>query len=98
MTQQSEALRLADKLDADRNWLAVRGLHQQSMAEAAAELRRLDVLLAALRALVQNEGLDAYAYLDKGIGTATAAGQRWLNARAAIALFDGPVSGVEEIK
>jgi hypothetical protein len=36
-----EALRLADELDADRNWLAVRGMHQQSMAEAATELRRL---------------------------------------------------------
>lgn len=43
-----------------------------------------DTLLEALRALVRNEGLDAYSYLDKGIGTATAAGQRWLNARAVI--------------
>ena len=43
-----------------------------------------DVLLQALKALVQNEGLEPYSYLDKGIGTATAAGQRWLNARAAI--------------
>ena len=43
-----------------------------------------DALLEVLRALVQNEGLDPYSYLDKGIGTATAAGQRWLNARAAI--------------
>ena len=44
-----------------------------------------DALLEALRALVQNEGLEPYSYLDKGIGTATAAGQRWLNARAVIA-------------
>ena len=48
-----------------------------------------DALLEALRALVRNEGLDAYSYLDKGIGTATAAGQRWLNARAAIAKAEG---------
>ena len=41
MNTQPEALRLADELDADRNWLAARGLHQQSMAEASAELRRL---------------------------------------------------------
>ena len=56
-------------------------------------LRRLhaqrDQLLEALRALVQNEGLDPYSYLDKGIGTATAAGQRWLNARAAIKKAEG---------
>ena len=48
-----------------------------------------DALLEALRALVRNEGLDAYSHLDKGIGTATAAGQRWLNARAAIAKVEG---------
>lgn len=47
-----------------------------------------DALLEALRALVRNEGLDAYSYLDKGIGTATAAGQRWLNARAAIKMVE----------
>lgn len=46
-------------------------------------------LLEALRALVQNEGLEPYSYLDKGIGTATAAGQRWLNARAVIAAAKG---------
>lgn len=43
-----------------------------------------DALLQALKALVQNEGLEPYSYLDKGIGTATAAGQRWLNARAVV--------------
>ena len=54
------------------------------------ELRaQRDALLEALRALVRNEGLDAYSYLDKGIGTATAAGQRWLNARAVIAAAKG---------
>lgn len=47
-------------------------------------LTQRDALLEALRALVRNEGLDAYVYLDKGIGTETAAGQRWLNARAAV--------------
>ena len=46
--------------------------------------RQRDALLEALRALVSNEGLNPYSYLDKDIGTATAAGQRWLNARAAI--------------
>ena len=44
MSAQPEALRLADELDADRNWLAARGLHQQSMAEAAVELRRLSAI------------------------------------------------------
>jgi hypothetical protein len=39
----------------------------------------------ALRALVENEGLEAFAYLDKGIGTATASGKRWLAARRALA-------------
>lgn len=48
-----------------------------------------DALLEALRALVQNEGLEPYSYLDKGIGTATAAGQRWLNARSVIAAAKG---------
>ena len=60
--------------------LSVRGYEIQI---ADLEAQR-DALLEALRALVRNEGLDAYSYLDKGIGTATAAGQRWLNARAAI--------------
>ena len=83
MNTRSYALRLAQELDA----FPTAPHHKQ----AAAELRRLlavetqrDALLEALRALVHNEGLDAYSYLDKGIGTATAAGQRWLNARAAI--------------
>lgn len=44
-----------------------------------------DELLAALTRLVENEGLDAFLHLDKGIGTATNAGRRWLAARAAIA-------------
>lgn len=57
----------------------LRSEHRLSEVEA-----QLNALLEALRALVRNEGLDAYSYLDKGIGTATAAGQRWLNARAAI--------------
>lgn len=51
-----------------------------------------NALLEALRALVQNEGLEPYSYLDKGIGTATAAGQRWLNARAVIAAAKGEVN------
>ena len=51
-------------------------------------LAQRDALLEALRALVRNEGLDAYVYLDKGIGTETAAGQRWLNARAAVAAVE----------
>ena len=59
MNTQPEALRLADELDADRNWLAARGLHQQSMAEAAAELRRLhaqrDALLEALKAMLHRD-------------------------------------------
>ena len=84
MTTQPEALRLA-------NSLAAHSLSRHGQTQAAAELRRLlavetqrDALLEALKGLVRNEGLDAYSHLDKGIGTATAAGQRWLNARAAI--------------
>ena len=46
MSAQPEALRLANELDADRNWLVARGLNQQSMAEAAAELRRLSAIEA----------------------------------------------------
>lgn len=46
-------------------------------------------VLEALRGLVQNEGLDAFGYLDRGIGTKTASGQRWLAARAAIASVEG---------
>ena len=85
MDTQPKALWLARELDA----YPTAPHHQQ----AAAELRRLqnqcDALLEALRALVQNEGLEPYSYLDKGIGTATAAGQRWLNARAVIAAAKG---------
>ena len=88
MTTQPEALRLADALD-------VGEISYTGMCKAAAELRRLHAvnaeLLEALRALVENEGLDPFSYLDKGIGTATAAGQRWLNARAAIAKAEGKV-------
>ena len=78
-----------------RNWRATLEALRAALAEpedSAAELRRLhaqrDALLEALRALVRNEGLEPYSYLDKGIGTATAAGQRWLNARAAIAAVE----------
>lgn len=83
MTKQSEALRLADEL------LWIRHTADWTSCEkAAAELRRLhaqrDALLAALRDLVQNEGIPHYSYLDKGIGRATATANRWLNARAAI--------------
>jgi hypothetical protein len=42
-----------------------------------------DALLEALRALV-HEGRENYVALDRGIGTETDAGKRWLNARAAI--------------
>jgi hypothetical protein len=54
---KSEALRLADELDADRNWLATRGMHQQSMAEAAAELRRLHAQCDALLEALKSTGL-----------------------------------------
>jgi hypothetical protein len=47
-------------------------------------LDELDALRAALAALVENEGLDAFVHLDSGIGTASASGKRWLAARAAI--------------
>ena len=57
MTQQTEAQRLANALDADRTWLFERGLQQQSMAEAAAELRRLETvnkqLLEALKMCIK---------------------------------------------
>ena len=57
MSAQPEALRLADELDADRNWLAARGMHQQSMAEAAAELRRLHAQCDALLEALKSTGL-----------------------------------------
>ena len=86
---QPEALRLADELEAPLGTIIGAELQRR----AAEELRRLyaqrGALLEALRALVQNEGLEPYSYLDKGIGTATAAGQRWLNARATIAAVKG---------
>ena len=84
MTEKNEALRLADALDVV--WAG--GI----APEAAAELRRLvaqrDALLGALRALV-HEGRENYVALDRGIGTETDAGKRWLNARAAIKSVEG---------
>ncbi len=63
------------------------GLHEIGY-DPIKELRKHIVMaeesLAALRALVENEGLEAYRYLDRGIGTATDAGRRWLDARAAV--------------
>lgn len=44
----------------------------------------------ALAALVENEGQDAYWLLDKGIGTETDSGKRWLAARAALAAPEVP--------
>ena len=89
MKQKNEALRLADWLDVaacgGSNWNA-------KMNAAAAELRRLhsqrDALLEVLRALV-HEGRENYVALDRGIGTETDAGKRWLNARAAIKSAEG---------
>lgn len=63
--------------------------HHGSNVEYTRVLAQRNALLEALRALVQNEGLEPYSYLDKGIGTATAAGQRWLVARAVIAAAKG---------
>ena len=95
MDTQPKALWLANALQQQAVWEGHYGPSylRDLLPEAAAELRRLqnqcDALLEALRALVQNEGLEPYSYLDKGIGTATAAGQRWLNARAVIAAAKG---------
>jgi hypothetical protein len=47
-----------------------------------------DLIRNALKALVENEGLEAFSYLDKGIGTSTEAGKRWITARAVINLAD----------
>ena len=80
----AELRRLHAENEVMRN-VANRGGHIAAAVSRIADLEaQRDALLEALRALVRNEGLDAYSYLDKGIGTATAAGQRWLNARAAI--------------
>lgn len=58
--------------------------------EAIESLReRLEGAEKCLKALVDNEGLEAFQYLDKGIGTASIAGQRWLNARAHLAASKG---------
>ena len=85
---ESLAAALASSCDEQRHELwesgGIAGCERARVAE-----RQRDALLEVLRALVRNEGLDAYSYLDKGIGTATAAGQRWLNARAAIKAVEG---------
>ena len=47
-----------------------------------------DILALAdvLRALVENEWLEAFKYLDGGIGIKTDAGKRWINARAVLGI------------
>ena len=53
-----DALRLADELDANRTWLAVHNIHSQSIAEAAAELRRLHAEIAGLKDAVRSARAD----------------------------------------
>ena len=100
MTEKNEALRLARELEACptinykahatelRRLSAVEAdFHMAYRMKCDAQTKVLhaqrDALLEALRALV-HEGRENYVALDRGIGTETAAGQRWLNARAAI--------------
>lgn len=63
------------------NWHALRA-HLEARDAVTRQLAE------ALKALVQNEGLKEYQYLDRGVGTATSAGQRWLSARTAIQAYD----------
>lgn len=41
-------------------------------------------LFDALDSLVSHEGTREYVYLDKGIGTSTASGKRWMEARTLV--------------
>lgn len=63
---------------------------KKAVQEAIAVLRKHDAniqldnhraLFDALDNLVSHEGTREYVYLDKGIGTRTASGQRWMEAR-----------------
>lgn len=61
------------------------GCHAWGPGHYLCLMRVNEELVAALRALVENDGLEAFSYLDKGIGVASEGGKRWLNARAALA-------------
>jgi len=68
--------------------LAFKRGHKQARNEAAELALEADAvrdeLVKALKGLVDGNP-DPYTYLDKGIGTATEDGKRWLFARAALA-------------